>query len=235
MFRPVLSPLTWLYIVVLALILSGCQRTPSAGPDTFGPDTLAGVITEGWPGQPASLRLEAVTFLDATVLAEAPIGADGRFTMPLPGEQGVAGALTPLYEICDSLEVSPSPLDVLYAEARVYASTSANAEPVGVLGYQADSAEGLISVILVYAASAGRVSGSCRDLGLDFNLDLLEGWNQVLYTESRGGTTLTTGSLPDGLRWRYYATSGELGPPAEPPGPPVEPPEPTPTTPLPKR
>lgn len=220
-----------------ALVLSGCQRTPLTGSEA-----LTGVITESWPGQAASLRLEAVTFSSATVLAEAPIGADGHFTMPLPGDQDVVDALTPVdaEALCalfgpdptSTTEVTPSPLDVLYAEARVYASAAADAEPLGVLGYQADSAEGLISVILVYAASAGTVEGSCGSGELVFDLDLVAGWNEVAYTQSGNSITLKTGGLPDRLSWRFYATSGEPGSPVEPP-PPVEPPEPTPPPPPP--
>ena len=202
MLTKLLSPRTQLYVAVLTLVLSGCQRTTPASPET-----LTGVIAQGWSGQAASLRLDAVTFSSesGTVLAEVPIGADGRFTTTLPTQEDVAGALTPV-EGCESLEVSPSPLNVVYAEARVYASTAASAEKLGVLGYQADVAGTLVSVILIYADAAGRVSGSCQDLGLDFDLDLLEGWNQVLYAQRGNSTTLTTGDLPDGLRWRFYAT-----------------------------
>lgn len=204
-------------------------------PSPTGPRTLTGVVTEGWSGQSASLRLEAVTFSDAIVLTEAPIGADGSFTVTLPDPQELADRLTPveadalcaLYEPDPATppEVTPASLEALYAEARVYSSTAAEAEPVGVLGYQADTAAGLASVVQVYAASAGTVEGSCGDGALTFDLELVAGWNEVLHTESGGDTTLTAGSLPGGLRWRYYATSGEAGPPLEPP---------TPTTPIPR-
>lgn len=205
---PILSPRswrTWLYLAALTLVLSGCYRTPTPGTGTVT-ETLTGTVTEGWPGQPASLRLEAVTLASAKVLAEVPIAADGRFTLTLPPREALADALTPAERLCGSLEVAPGSLEVLYAEARVYASADPDARQLGVLGYQADAAGSLVSVILIYAGAAGRVEGSCRELGLDMDLELLEGWNQVLHAQRGGSTTLTTGTLPGGLSWRYYAT-----------------------------
>lgn len=94
MFRSTLSPRTWRYLTALTLVLSGCQRAPPSGTVTVT-GAIAGTVTEGWPGQAASLRLEAVTLASAKVLAEAPIAADGRFALTLPARAILADAPTP--------------------------------------------------------------------------------------------------------------------------------------------
>lgn len=107
----------------------------------------------------------------------------------------------------------------------VHASADVGAPIVGELAYAGSSANSGFGVSWMYTASEATIEGSCTytaenedgeqvTTAQTFDLELKVGWNQVIssYVESEDGrsisTSLATGTVPAGARWRYLSDEG---------------------------
>jgi hypothetical protein len=216
-------------LLTLAFCLIACGGGSSGGltptPPTPTPPSSSGKelngTVENWIGQAATLRAElANTVADSAVLAEAPIGADGSFSLSLPGGEGVADHLGPMQGTsCEDggtgmVEVTPSTLEVASVSYRAYDSTDGNASLLGEV-FQAVRSEASSTIVYqIYAASSGTIKGSCVYTYEDengagttytdtYDMNLVAGWNSFMFTFTENSSTSSTGDVPATARWEY--------------------------------
>lgn len=208
------------------------------------PKVLSGTV-EGWAGEDAVVRAETYNAEDEyVVLAQSEVAADGSFSLSLPGAEGVADILFTLTEqdfLCETdqgtatgtFEMTPSSLEVTAVELTVYSSSLPDSNNEDYLGFfHLGNAEQTVEVVQFYVKENASLRGSCTlierrgdpETGekveftdtLTVNLNLVSGWNNVIFTTSETRNSATTGvstsTIPEGLAWRYYPLSAcELG------------------------
>jgi len=181
---------------------------------------LSGTV-ENWIGQAATLKAELADTVDSAVLAEAPMGADGSFSLTLPGEEQVADYLGPMPGTsCEedggtgTVVVTPSTLEVASVSYAAYDSADSNASLLGEV-FHAVRSEGSSTIVYqLYAASSGTVTGSCISTFEDengveatytrtYDMNLVAGWNDVMFTFTENSATSSTGNVPATARWEY--------------------------------
>jgi len=216
-------------LLTLAFSLIACGGGSSGDPTPTPPDPtppsssgkeVNGTV-ENWIGQAATLTAElANTVADSAVLAETPIGTDGSFSLTLPGGEGVAEHLGPLQGTsCEDggtgmVEVTPSTLEVASISYKAYVPAVSDASLLGEV-FQAVRSEGSSTIIYqMYATSNGTIKGSCVYTYEDengaattftdtYDMNLVAGWNNFLYTFTENGSTSSTGDVPATARWEY--------------------------------
>ena len=188
-------------------------------------EVLSGTV-QGWTGQAATVKAEAVDIggQNLGVLAEAPLNADGTFSLTLPGAEGVAGKFAPYNPICSGeegvIEITPSPLELITVPYLYIYSTTGQA--IGSIAYESQTA----FVVQAYAASAATVEGSCVYTSGDsggsatstemYDINLAAGWNTIIYEGTEAGVIISTGDVPAAATWQYSAGCDPMDPDCSP-------------------
>lgn len=130
---------------------------------------------KGWTGEDAVVRAEAYNAEDEyVVLAQAPVTADGSFSLSLPGAESVDDILFTLTKkdlLCETAQgtttgtadMTPSRLEMTAVELTVYPSSLPDSNNEDYLGsFHLEDAEESVEVVQVYAAEdAASMRASC--------------------------------------------------------------------------
>lgn len=226
-------------LLTSALFLAACDAEEgSVTPEPSGTKTLSGAAAD-WTEQATSVRADGfVRNLDAAGtyvgIAEGTINPSGEFSLTLPGPEGVEAALYTVEsenfcalfsengDATGMVTVSPGRVSVAEVGALpVYPSSeSGSDEFLGVISYEGGGSQ----VHQMYSSAAATIQGSCTTVagggdssggaGLEtttdiFDLNLVAGWNDVIYTTTDLGegaisTSIATGDIPEEVSWRYF-------------------------------
>lgn len=185
---------------------------------------------QNWGGQAARVRAQVYDpQSNLTVLAEAPVGAGGEFSLTLPGAAGVANGLYTVNRTnysCSAfggtgdLTVTPEQVAIAEVFLDIFAADAENDDlGLGALNYSGFSSSSVFFVRQFYAAAAAKVEGSCTYTFAEggatrthvdtHRLELKTGWNNVVYEhldpvdERTLETVITTREPPLGAAWSY--------------------------------
>ena len=180
---------TWL---LPAVLLSGCS---------FQLTQFRAQVRD-WPGGEGQ-----VAFMDAqTRLSASRIDSVGRFTLPLPTPQALAGVLGDLPPDvpadCASTVKASNPQARFYLLGQISAFPAGGGPALTLVSQTRSSAQGQAARVdqrlLVYASAPSRVQGkvSCRAAETTYSLNLKSGWNHAVDRQTSLGKS-SSSSIED--------------------------------------
>jgi hypothetical protein len=212
--------------LMLMLSLAACKSgttppsTDPSIPTSPSPKEIGGTIG-GWIGEEGIVRWKTYNPDNGEdiVLAEAPISAEGNFSLTLPVGKVLDRELFPFEpgtfcgpDALNTIEATPSLIKLTITEGfSVYASADSD-EDLGRLRFESPDPSKSLSYL--YATSDATITGECVEVSagsggggsstLRFDLDLKAGWNEVVLTSAETASTVATESFPDTARWTYF-------------------------------
>lgn len=203
-------------IGVMALLLTACSdnSTNSNGDSSSQINSIEGEIADYDYGEQELYMSE--DFVD---LIDGSIDAEGTFSVDFLGEEAIQEALKPLAEdtdgyvgmYCRSEIMESLGSDHLFVDVAYFNFTYGEDNTVGGIALSSNSvnrnvyppqedSDGDYQLRWVYSSQEASISENCSSA--EVNVELSEGWNEVIFDVSdRDNKRMFTGERPDEIDW----------------------------------